>query len=521
MSNLYDLGASLETEVRCVKSEDIVFQQNGKSILKFSRSNNDLSGALFKYFFVTFSVPIYPRITAGIALEQSQYKVDTSSTINFYLEYYNNLGIVELVNPVGLGALNDLGMKVYQMQEFTKLCGTQYKVSYTLGSKLEISLKILYSTNYDKKELELALLGTIDIWVVIGKIKLALNKQVQEKNISFALEIAAYQEGGDAFLLSKIFGKDGNAKNLLKCGINDFKACEDMISDLIRYAREDYPKQLSTLDSAVILDTGYQSYNLTTEIGSNDSTYDYKRIIAEIYTNLNSQKNFIINHLLSNSYYDEEDRDAYKHLEIDLSSYPSKIAKIGANRNVSTFWKWDVEMLLTPARLNLDALVKKIDKAIEETEEVAKSCSKYTASVCEKLIDKVKLQLPNIEEVNGYKQSLLMIANCDNQVYAKYLFPIGEIKDQIYIYQENTRYQKSDGSFQYLSTRYTLQDDNLYVIESELFSEMHFCNHIEFVKDDLLNNGFATVINQECIELICPSFSRTVDIMITKVETEI
>jgi hypothetical protein len=75
---------------------------------------------------------------------------------------------------------------------------------------------------------------------------------VQTYNLDGKLEVTAYQIGGDASQLAKVFGKCDKAYCLTSCSLNNLDACDGIIGGILSYAQNDFLEQID-LQSGVVL----------------------------------------------------------------------------------------------------------------------------------------------------------------------------------------------------------------------------------------------------------------------------
>lgn len=128
------------------------------------------------------------------------------------------------------------------IQVFTNKYGDTFIRELPVGAFLIVNLHLTFATAMDKDNFDAALSGKFgSIFSASAKIKYA----VQNSNAKGAIEISAFQLGGDPTHLSNIFSqKTEDGYYITKCNLSDLTACKAVIDGVIHYAQSDFSGQI-------------------------------------------------------------------------------------------------------------------------------------------------------------------------------------------------------------------------------------------------------------------------------------
>ena len=83
--------------------------------------------------------------------------------------------------------------------------------------------------------------------VGFGSISADIQRVAQQQKISGSIDLQVYQVGGDPTKIGSIINSKDPSGNyyLLKCSLTDLSSCNKTVSDLIRYAVQNFPTQIN------------------------------------------------------------------------------------------------------------------------------------------------------------------------------------------------------------------------------------------------------------------------------------
>lgn len=171
--------------------------------------------------------------------------VDTSLATN---DYY------------GESVLNKGGALAYSSgaDNFIARCGDQYIQNLKMGAVLNITLRIRFENQLEKKNFDAMMKGKLgNIFNASAKI----SEAVSQKGIQGTIDIIAFQTGGQPNKLSQIFGADNN-HHITSCSLSQLDECTKSIDDIIAYAQatgawsdSGFAKQIQVINGELIADS--------------------------------------------------------------------------------------------------------------------------------------------------------------------------------------------------------------------------------------------------------------------------
>lgn len=180
---------------------------------------------------------------------------DYTLSLNYY-EYMYDTVTVQL-NGYGINALNPFGQQSYQNGKnpyFGIICGDNYINSYQQGAILVMSINIEFASHYEKDQFSAEAGSSFaDIFNAAGSISDIAIKN----NIKGFVTMQAYQAGGEPSQLSKILSKNSDGSfYILSCSLQNMQNCVNAANNLLNYASELFPSQISFLNNTGLTPLG-------------------------------------------------------------------------------------------------------------------------------------------------------------------------------------------------------------------------------------------------------------------------
>ncbi|WP_144392141.1 hypothetical protein [Pleionea sediminis] len=150
--------------------------------------------------------------------------------------------IVDDENP-----LTTAGQRALNGGYFRGTCGDHFVNNRALGGKLAIALKFKFSSEYYKNQFNLEASGGVP-GVFDASIDIESFSEELKKNTS--LTIVAYQLGGSPERLADVLGAQNNGTGFYaagNCRIEDINQCNDMITQMINYAQNEFSNSVNSL----------------------------------------------------------------------------------------------------------------------------------------------------------------------------------------------------------------------------------------------------------------------------------
>ncbi len=143
----------------------------------------------------------------------------------------------KILNPIGQGAYGD------SHQQFRTVCGDQIITQMNVGISLYVTMKILFSSYYDKQTFQANFNAN---YGDIASLSVAVQNMVSQYNLNGEVEVSAFQQGGNPVQLPQIFAKGANGYYVTSCSLQDLSACQLTIDGVLSYAQNNLPNQTST-----------------------------------------------------------------------------------------------------------------------------------------------------------------------------------------------------------------------------------------------------------------------------------
>ena len=186
---------------------------------------------------------------------------DDDYSLNF--NYQNVITMdthLDTTDYYGESALNQGGAVAYSMGEdnFIARCGDEYIQNLKMGAVLNVTLRIRFESQLQKKNFETNIKGKIgNIFTASAKI----GQVVEQKGIHGTIDVIAFQTGGQPNNLSQIFGADDN-HHITSCSLAQLEQCTMAIDDIIAYAQatgvwadSGFSKQIQVVNGALIAES--------------------------------------------------------------------------------------------------------------------------------------------------------------------------------------------------------------------------------------------------------------------------
>jgi hypothetical protein len=144
-------------------------------------------------------------------------------------------------------------------------CGDNFVNGVDLGAELFVTLKFEFANKDVKTDFDANIkLDFVSLFEVEGAAKVAFDKY--KDNVS--VKLLATQIGGKPSQLTSILGKpEGGSLHLIECSLQNRQACEQSLEAILRYARDNFSKQIDNLsydptkpDGAAFLKYNVESY---------------------------------------------------------------------------------------------------------------------------------------------------------------------------------------------------------------------------------------------------------------------
>jgi len=162
----------------------------------------------------------------------SNSKSDAFSIASTYQANYKFKNL-SLTNPKKSPEMKDL-----DDLKWDAACGDEYVAQLTLGAKIFFTVRIDFQSNEEKRAFEAQVSAEAPLWSAAAQLKTASKSFSKRTKVS----INTLQIGGEVDKLSGIFG---NEKNLITCSIGEFDKCKEVLESALKYATQEFPKQIS------------------------------------------------------------------------------------------------------------------------------------------------------------------------------------------------------------------------------------------------------------------------------------
>lgn len=431
---------------------------------------------------------VYPLILGSAGFTYAKYVQDNNYSKTFNFVYKVEFGSYNMIiNEYGTHNLNEFGVSAYEIrtQAFREACGDKFVVQEKLGAKLYLSMKLNFASICDKMSFSLSVGGKLDLLALTIDIKLKYKQMIEQQNLNFNLEIAAYQEGGNVLSLSNIFSKTKQGEyNLMNCdAVSNIDACIETLQGVLNYAKSDFAKQIHYDQGIVngdyaVVNRIYQEYAAlglrTSKSAITPEIIEIRNMMLSKYANFTKTKDFI-NNLLYHSEFPKNnnqtaiDEPGYKEFGVSLAT--SNIEKYWNDFNKTTgYWTWNPQQIFTAERFSLKESLNIVNSnlmLLDSSEVGIPGCFNDPDLCSKKNID--NLVDPDYRSINFFKKSYQIIAVCDdNKPYGRYFLPIA--RD---IYQEKSKFiimRENTTSEVISSSKIKISHNNDQTINLDLFS---------------------------------------------------
>lgn len=298
---------------------------------------------------------------------------DDDYSINFN---YQNLITMDtsLVtdNFYGTSTLNQGGATAYSNGDdsFIARCGDAYIQNLKMGAVLNVTLRIRFESQLQKKNFEASVKGKLgNIFNASAKI----SEAVQQKGIHGTIDVIGFQTGGKPNNLSQIFGTNDN-HHITSCSLTQLEQCTKAIDDIIAYAQatgewsdSGFAKQIQVINGTLIAESlspvaiddatfgSYESdFGLVVHYKSaTREIYDARRKLNSLYEDMNSHLQFA-NAVIQSA--------AFKYLNNTIQEQIKTLTKtIKENLNLFNYEK-PIHCFLPGLQNNCPEIAKKIEE---------------------------------------------------------------------------------------------------------------------------------------------------------------
>lgn len=159
---------------------------------------------------------------------------DYSLSFNYQSVVYGNVAL-DISDYYGVNALNAGAAAAYNSSpdDFIKRCGDSYIRQMDLGAVLNVTMRIRFSTQEQKKKFEASFEGKMgDVISASANVK----KEIERSHFKGTIDVIAFQAGGNPGHLDRIFGLD-QEHHIVRCNLTNLDACAKAIDDVINYAQ--------------------------------------------------------------------------------------------------------------------------------------------------------------------------------------------------------------------------------------------------------------------------------------------
>lgn len=187
--------------------------------------------------------------SVSLAAKYTRDSMDSRQSMNF--SYLQTMAADATFTVKGLGN-NILSPDAQSLlaqgnDAFTNVCGNSIVQSSKEGAVLMVNVSIQFANASLKEQFEGEASGSIS---GIGSIKGAFEQSSQTSTKNATFSVKAYQLGGDPTKLAKIFGNPDpqGQYNIVTCSATNLDSCQNMINDVISYAKNDFQTSVNFKD---------------------------------------------------------------------------------------------------------------------------------------------------------------------------------------------------------------------------------------------------------------------------------
>ncbi len=198
----------------------------------------------------------FPAVRAGAS---ARYATENSASVNSnsYNFFWRSTPKKRVLkrNEEGIFSLSPFGQSIAKDPSLALTrCGDEFITSIEYGAMLNISLKLEFRNELDKKDIGGKL--KVDVTGGIVKVDGQLDYLDQAIKKSVKISVEAQQQGGQPLELLKII-----PDNLVTCSLDNPSLCFSLFASAIAYAKNDLAKQFNGLDSYNVVKYTTQKYS--------------------------------------------------------------------------------------------------------------------------------------------------------------------------------------------------------------------------------------------------------------------
>ncbi len=197
----------------------------------------------------------FPTIRAGASARYATENTASvnSSSYNFFWRATPKKRVLKR-NADGSYRLSAFGQEVAKNPAFAlNRCGDEFITSIEYGAMLNVTLKMEFRNELDKRDIGGNL--TVDATAGVVKIDGKLDYLDQTVKKSVKITVEAQQHGGDPLQLLQII-----PDNLVTCSLDNPTLCFSVFAAAIKYAKNDLAGQFTSLDSYNVVKYTTQKY---------------------------------------------------------------------------------------------------------------------------------------------------------------------------------------------------------------------------------------------------------------------
>jgi len=233
LGNGYLGNAMMPMHTRCLKNMDVSIK-DVQSAISLERTS-DLSKVSQSLGINLKAKAGWGKFSASAAANYLREIQEDDYTISFtYQNVISGYASLNTSDYYGENALSDGGLAALKKSEdaFIARCGDQYIQGIDMGAVLNVTMRIKFASQEQKKEFEASIEGKFDdIASASAKIQNALKSSGNRS----VIDLIAYQTGGQPNNLAQIFGAD-KEHAIIHCDMEHLDNCAKAMDDVLAYA---------------------------------------------------------------------------------------------------------------------------------------------------------------------------------------------------------------------------------------------------------------------------------------------
>ncbi len=197
----------------------------------------------------------FPTVRAGASARYATENTASvnASSYNFFWRATPKKRVLKS-GPDGSYRLSAFGQEVAKQPAFAlNRCGDEFITSIEYGAMLNVTLKMEFRNEQDKRDIGGNL--TVDVTGGIVKVDGKLDYLDQTVKKSVKITVEAQQHGGDPLRLLQVI-----PDNLVTCSLDNPSLCFSVFASAIQYAKNDLAGQFTSLDSYNVVKYTTQKY---------------------------------------------------------------------------------------------------------------------------------------------------------------------------------------------------------------------------------------------------------------------